>query len=112
MLLLAPFGCSAAIKHYFNLSRNAFWEIRVQLVRDTSHPGNKKSPARQKSRPKTSLALFSYVQINQFAPYCLKTSSPGRAGQRRYTPSTGWSLGLYPKLGSLSNERPFKPSWT
>ena len=25
-----------------------------------------------------------------------------RAGQRRYTPSTRWSLGLCPKLGSLS----------
>ena len=33
-------------------------------------------PARQKSQPKTSLALFSYVQTNQFVPYCLlKTSA-------------------------------------
>ena len=62
-----------------NLSRNAFWEVRVQLVGDTSHAGNNKtiykSLARQKSQPKTSLALFSYVQTNQFAPYCLLEAS-------------------------------------
>ena len=67
------------MKHVFRLSRSAFWEIRVQLVRDTLHPGNNKtiykSPARQKSQPKTSLALFSYVQTNQFAPYCLLETS-------------------------------------
>ena len=31
----------------------------------------------KQKKPKTSLDLFSYVQTNQFAPYCLlETSSP------------------------------------
>ena len=33
------------------------------------------SAARQKSWPKTLLALFSYVRTNQFAPYCLLETS-------------------------------------
>ena len=48
-------------------------------MRETLHPDHNKtfskSPARPKSRPQTSLALFSYVQTNQFAPYCLLETS-------------------------------------
>lgn len=36
------------------------------------HSGKSMFNSRQKSHPKTSLALFSYVQTNEFARYCLR----------------------------------------
>lgn len=110
--------CSSQILTLFNLTHNAFWEISVQVVRDTSHPGNNrtiyKSPARQKHSQKHRWPSFLMSNL---------THLPLIACWRLLHGVQSWAKTLYTihrmvsrvvpkKLDSLSGERPFKPSRT
>ena len=67
------------VSHYFTFLAMHSGKSVFILCGKHVYPGNNKtifkSPARQKSQPKTSLALVSYVQTNQFATYCLLETS-------------------------------------